>query len=76
MLRTTPSTLLYRSMARGPELERFATARLPQQLGEFLYCVRVAAQCEQLARVTGRPRAWLDMACGARGCDKFDRERV
>lgn len=59
-LRTAPSALLYRSMAGAPGLERLADDRLPHQFGEFLYCVRVVAECEQLAGVDASAYAWLE----------------
>lgn len=59
-LRTTPSALLYRSMAAGPMLERFAGDRLPHQLGEFQRCVRILAECEALAGAPTSSRAWLE----------------
>lgn len=58
-LRTTPSALLYRSMAAERSIERFADIRLPHQLGEFLQCVRILAECEQLAGTPVKP-SWLD----------------
>jgi len=59
-LRTSPSTLLYRSMAGGPALERFASDRLPHQLGEFMRCARIVAECEQLSGTPVASLAWLD----------------
>lgn len=59
-LRTSPSTLLYRSMAESPALERFAGDRLPHQLGEFMRCARIVAECEQLSGAPAASLAWLD----------------
>lgn len=59
-LRTTPSALLYRSMAAGTALERFASDRLPHQLGEFQRCVRILAECEKMSGTTPEPLTWLE----------------
>lgn len=58
-LSKSPSSLLYRSMAGGPTIEHFTGAHLAQQLGEFMRCARIAAECDQLAGAVA-PLAWLD----------------
>ncbi len=58
-LTASPSSLLYRAMAGGPALAHFAGARLAHQLGEFMRCARIVAECDQLAG-TLAPLTWLD----------------
>lgn len=58
-LSKSPSSLLYRSMVGSSAIERFAGARLAHELGEFMRCARIAAECDQLAG-TAASLAWLD----------------
>ena len=59
-LSNSPSSLLYRSMAGGSALDLFAGSRLPLQLGEFMRCARITAECDQLSGEAPPSLAWLD----------------